>query len=88
MSKGVAPGVGFEAFGKAGVGVGVDLLLRGALAQTAGPGARILRAMLPTPGGETSFRDDFVERSGIVEHLFDVPWCETQRIVAIREIAF
>jgi len=44
--------------------------------------------MLAAPCCQAGFGDDFVERGGIVEHLFDVPGRKAQRIVAIREIAF
>ena len=36
--------------------------------------------MLPPPCGKTGFGDDFVERGGIIEHLFDIPVKKSVRV--------
>ena len=85
--EGIAAGVGFEAFGEALVGVFVSMILCGALAEAPGPFSGIAASVFSAPRGEAGFGNQFVQGRGVVEHLFDVPRCEAEWIIARRQIA-
>ena len=84
----IATRIGFKSLGQTMVGIMVPMIVCGALAQTARPCSGIAAPMFGTPCGQARFGNEGIERGRIIEHLFDIPWGETEGIIPTGEIAF